>query len=739
MSSSSASRPQFTNRLAQEKSPYLLQHAHNPVDWYPWGEEAFRKAREENKPIFLSVGYSTCHWCHVMEHESFENVEIGQLLNDNFVSIKVDREERPDVDKVYMTFVQATNGSGGWPMSVWLTPDLKPFVGGTYFPPDDRYYNRPGFKSVLRIISQKWTENKAEIENQSTQILDALMRGVHATDEGSAGVPSVQASDKGYEMLKKSFDKEFGGFGSAPKFPQPVNFNFLFRYFHRDQRSESGANALHMSLYTLTKMAHGGIHDHISQGFHRYSTDRMWHVPHFEKMLYDQGQLASSYIDAYQISHDDLYAETAQDIFTYVNRDLSHPEGGFYSAEDADSLPTSTAEHKKEGAFCVWEFDELRQHLSDSVTGKSGVTLSDIFCHYYNVKENGNVDPLQDPHDELKKKNVLLITSNVEETASQFEMSAEEVKKCLEKSRQILYDIRQKRPRPHLDSKMVAAWNGLMISGFARGGRVLNDPTLTDRAVKAALFLKQYMYKPGSGSLLRSCYTSDTKTVSQIDPPIQGFVDDYAYVIRGLLDLYESCFDDQWIAWAEQLQMKQNQIFWDEDGGGFFSSQRDNSTIVLQMKEDQDGAEPSPNSVSALNLLRLSTILDIPHWREMAERIFKVFAKRIEKSPVAVPELVSAVMLYHSSPKKIIIVGDQISEDTKGLIKTVHKYYLPHKVVLVSDGSSDSFLKERVKILSSLVAIDGKATAYVCENFTCSLPVNSCDELEKLLVGSLST
>ncbi|CAG5131387.1 unnamed protein product [Candidula unifasciata] len=695
MSSSTASQPQFTNRLAQEKSPYLLQHAHNPVDWYPWGEEAFQKAREDNKPIFLSVGYSTCHWCHVMEHESFENVEIGQLLNENFVSIKVDREERPDVDRVYMTFVQATTGSGGWPMSVWLTPDLKPFVGGTYFPPDDRYYNRPGFKSILHIISKKWKENKSEIENQSTQILDALTRGMQATDKGSPVVPTMEASDKGNQMLKKRFDQQYGGFGSAPKFPQPVIFNFLFRYFHRNQTSESGTQALHMSLFTLTKMAYGGIHDHISQGFHRYSTDRIWHVPHFEKMLYDQGQLACSYSDAYQITRDDLYEATAQDIFTYVRRDLSHP------------------------------------------VRKPGVTLSDIFCHYYNVKENGNVDPLQDPHDELKKKNVLLITSTVEDTASEFELSVDEVKESLEKSRQILYNIRQKRPRPHLDSKMVAAWNGLMISGFARGGQVLGDPTLTDRAVKAALFLKQYMFESGTGILLRSCYTSDRKTVSQIDSPIRGFADDYAYVIRGLLDLYESCYDDQWIAWAEQLQMKQNQLFWDEDGGGYFSSQRENSSIVLQIKEDQDGAEPSPNSVSAMNLLRLSTILDNTHWREMAERIFKVFAERIENTPVAVPELVSAVMFYHSSPKQIIIVGDRNGEDTKGLIKTLHKHYLPHKVLLVSDGSTDSFLREHVKILSSLVCVDGKATAYVCENFTCSLPVNSCDELEKLLVGSL--
>ncbi|KAH9514406.1 spermatogenesis-associated protein 20 [Bulinus truncatus] len=735
MSSNTPTPQTFTNRLAQEKSPYLLQHSHNPVDWYPWGDEAFKKAKDEDKPIFLSVGYSTCHWCHVMERESFENVEIGRLLNEHFVSIKVDREERPDVDRVYMSFIQATTGSGGWPMSVWLTPDLKLIVGGTYFPPDDRYYSRPGFKTILGIITKHWNEKREEIESQSTKILDALMRELHSSDHTSNSVPGKDAYLKCFSMLKHSFDEEDGGFGSAPKFPQPVNINLLFRVYSKDPDSGVGVQALQMCLYTLTKMAAGGIHDHISQGFHRYSTDKKWHVPHFEKMLYDQGQMAVAYVDAYQITKDQEFADVAQDIFTYVKRDLSHPGGGFYSAEDADSLPTAASSHKKEGAFCVWEMKELEEHLSDKVADDSSVTLAEIFCHYYGVKDGGNVDPLQDPHDELKGKNVLLTSSTVEDTAGAFGLNIDAVEQALVKCRTILYEVRQLRPRPHLDDKIVAAWNGLMISGFARGGQALGDSGLTDRAIQAAKLIRQHMYK--SGRLLRSCYTSENKEVTQITVPIKGFVDDYAYVIRGLLDLYEACFDDSWLAWAEELQTKQNELFWDDEDGGYFTSPAEDNSLVLRLKNDQDGAEPSANSVSAMNLLRLFVILDKPEWSVMAERIFKVYAERIEKIPMAVPELISALLFYHSDKKQIVIVGEKEREDTKELISTVHEHYLPNKVLLVTDGKSDEFLKENLRTISSFQKLDDKATAYVCQNFTCSLPVNTSEELKKLLQKSL--
>ncbi|KAI8794825.1 spermatogenesis-associated protein 20 [Biomphalaria glabrata] len=729
----SSNPPEFTNRLTEEKSPYLLQHSHNPVNWYPWGNEAFKKAKEENKPIFLSVGYSTCHWCHVMERESFENVEIGKILNDNFVSIKVDREERPDVDKVYMTFVQATTGSGGWPMSVWLTPDLKPILGGTYFPPDDRYYNRPGFKSILEIIIKHWKDKQSDIESQGTKILDALMRHLHASDHANHSVPSKEVFLKCLHMYKKSFDEEEGGFGSAPKFPQPVIFNLLFRIFNEDPTSGTGVQALQMCLFTLTKMSAGGIHDHICQGFHRYSTDRKWHVPHFEKMLYDQAQLAVSYVDAFQITKNSEFADVAQDIFTYVNRDLSHPEGGFYSAEDADSLPESSSDHKKEGAFCVWEKKELENHLSENVVKENSVKLADVFCHFYGIKEGGNVDPLQDPHEELKGKNVLIVSSTVEDTAAAFGLTTDTVTQALAQCISILFQVRQQRPKPHLDNKIVTAWNGLMISGFARGAQALSDPSLIKRAIQAASFVRQHLYQ--SGTLLRSCYTTENKEVTQISVPIHGFVDDYAYIIRGLLDLYEACFDERWLAWAEELQVKQNELFWDEEDGGFFSASEDNS-LVLRLKEDQDGAEPSANSVSAMNLLRLSAILNKPDWSAMAERIFKVYAERIQKVPMAVPELVSALVFYHSNRRQIVIVGDKESDDTRELIVTVHRHFLPNKVLLVTDGKTDEFLKENLSLMDSFQKLEDKATAYVCQNFTCSLPVNTSEELEKILQGS---
>lgn len=735
MASSSADPPEKrANRLASEKSPYLLQHAYNPVDWYPWGEEAFKKAREENKPIFLSVGYSTCHWCHVMERESFENKEIGQLLSEKFVPIKVDREERPDVDKVYMTFVQATTGSGGWPMSVWLTPDLRPIVGGTYFPPEDRYYSQRGFKSILKIISEQWQEKQSEIETQGTKILDALTRGTHASDKGqTSAFPRAEKVTECFQGFRDKFDKDLGGFGTAPKFPQPVNFNFLLRFFSQDPSGEDNVNALHMSLHTLTKMANGGIHDHISQGFHRYSTDQAWHVPHFEKMLYDQAQLAVSYVDAYQITKDQFFADVARDIFTYVERDLSHPDGGFYSAEDADSLPEANSSEKKEGAFCVWEHQELQQLLAEKASPTSSISQFDVFSHYYGVEESGNVDPLQDPHEELKKKNVLKVTSSVDETKELFGLSEEEVTSCLARCRQILFETRQKRPRPHLDDKMITAWNGLMISGFARGGQVMSDSGLTERAKKASEFLRHHMMDEVSGCLLRSAYTSHSKEVTQISSPIHGFVDDYAYLIRGLLDLYEACHDESQLAWAEQLQLKQNEIFWDEEDGAFFSSPAGDSSVVLRIKEDQDGAEPSPNSVSCMNLLRLSSMLDRPEWSQMAQRIIKVFAGRIERVPEAVPELVSALMFFQATPKQIVIVGEKNSADTKELVNAVNKNFIPNKVLIVTNEDQSSFIHQKVTSISTLKKLDNKATAHVCQNFTCSLPVNTVEALEKSL------
>ncbi|XP_067672484.1 spermatogenesis-associated protein 20-like [Haliotis asinina] len=730
MASTSSSQQ---NRLALEKSPYLLQHASNPVDWYPWGQEAFDKAKAENKVIFLSVGYSTCHWCHVMERESFENEEIGRILNENFVSIKVDREERPDVDRVYMTFIQATSGGGGWPMSVWLTPDLNPIVGGTYFPPNDKYYGRPGFKTILQNIAEKWRTKRDDLEQKSEVVRSSLSKMTNISDKGENALPSEPQVMKCFGMLVVSYDEEMGGFGKAPKFPQPVNFNFLFRFYGSNRDGEEGQHALNMCSHTLKMMAKGGVHDHVAQGFHRYSTDKFWHVPHFEKMLYDQGQLAVSYLDAYQATKDKYFADIAKDIFQYVSRDLSHPAGGFYSAEDADSLPDSSATEKKEGAFCVWRQQELQALLPDRLEGHDDKTEAHLFSRYYNTQDSGNVDPYQDPHDELKMQNVLIVRDDIEKVAEVFNLSVETAEEVLQKCRDVLFNVRLKRPKPHLDNKMVAAWNGLMISGYARGGQVLGDTQYTTRAVKAAEFLQTHMYRGDTGVLLRSCYTSHEDGVDQITEPIEGFVDDYSFVIRGLLDLYEACYDVQWLEWAEQLQRKQNDLFWDSEGGGFFSTDACAKNIIVRMKEDQDGAEPSPNSVSAMNLLRLSHFLHRPEWQDQSEKIFRVFSERLTQVPIAVPELASALLFHMSTPKQIIIAGDRESEDTKSLLRTVHKYFLPNKVLLLADGKVDSFLYKNLDILKTLQKVDGKATAYVCENYSCSLPVNTVEDLEKIL------
>ncbi|XP_071476407.1 spermatogenesis-associated protein 20-like [Diadema antillarum] len=722
----------FSNRLAQEKSPYLLQHASNPVDWFPWGQEAFDKAKAENKLIFLSVGYSTCHWCHVMERESFENKDIGKLMNEHYVSIKVDREERPDVDRVYMTFIQATAGGGGWPMSVWLTPDLKPLMGGTYFPPHDRF-GRPGFGTILQTIARQWRNNKSALEQQSNKILEALQSAVQMKSSSDPSPLGSEVMDKCYKQLNDSFDDQYGGFGGAPKFPQPVNFNFLFRLYSTKRDSPEGQKALEMCVHTLTMMTKGGIHDHVSQGFHRYSTDRFWHVPHFEKMLYDQGQLAVAFLDAHQITKEEVFADVARDILEYVNRDLSDQAGGFYSAEDADSLPTHDAKHKKEGAFCVWTDEEIGTLLSETVEESGPVTLADVFRSHYGVKAGGNVDFDQDPHGELKDQNVLICRGSLETTATQHKISEADTEKALERARAILHAERLKRPRPHLDDKMLTAWNGLMVSGFARAGQVLQRSEYTERAVKAVTFIRDHLFDPATGCLLRSCYRGADGNISQIQTPIEGFVDDYCFLIRGLLDLYEASYDQQWLEWAGQLQEKVDTLLWDSDNGAYFSTTDKDSSILLRLKEDQDGAEPSANSVAAMNLLRLSHFLNRPEYQERAVKLFSVFRERLEKIPVALPEMAAALVFLRSTAKQIIVCGDPSADDAKEMLRCVHSHYLPNKVLIVADGNDDSYLASRLDILKSLKCIDGKATAYVCENYQCQLPAVGVAELETVL------
>ncbi|CAF2398864.1 unnamed protein product [Rotaria sp. Silwood2] len=504
----------FINRLANEKSSYLQQHARNPVNWYAWSQEAFEKARQENKPIFLSIGYSTCHWCHVMEHESFENNEIAKILNDHFVSIKVDREERPDVDRVYMTYLQATQSGGGWPLSVWLTPQLQPFYAGTYFPPaSEHQYGRPGFKEILLNLNKAWSTKSNEIIDGSKDAIQQLTKAIEtqaASTENDPNLPLNSSIQTCFAYFANDFDDNNGGFGTHPKFPQPVNFNFLLTHAALSHQAKGKSDvarlAIDMTQTTLKKMSLGGINDQLGKGFHRYSTDDRWHVPHFEKMLYDQGQLAVSLADTYAITKDELISQTLRDLISYVEHDLRHSEhGGFYCAEDADSLPTKTDTKKKEGAFYVWNYDELHKVLP--------AKHADIFCAYYQCKKNGNVDPMQDPHDELKHQNVLITNGNLQTIIEKFKLeNITEVKEILAKCHEILLAYRnENRPRPHRDEKFLASWNGLMISGLARAACVLQDSKYTQLAEQAIAFIRAHLIDSSTKRLLRACYV-DQKT-----------------------------------------------------------------------------------------------------------------------------------------------------------------------------------------------------------------------------------
>ncbi len=717
--------PAHTNRLAREKSPYLLQHAHNPVDWYPWGEEAFAKARRENKPIFLSIGYSTCHWCHVMAHESFEDEATAAIMNREFVSIKVDREERPDVDRVYMTFVQATTGGGGWPMSVWLTPDLKPFVGGTYFPPVDRY-GQPGFKKVLERIAAAWKQDHAKIADRGSKLLEALRESQNAQAETTAKIDN-QFFQTAYEQLSRSFDDKEGGFGTAPKFPRPVSLNFLTRFYARDPKGESGQHALEMDLVTLRKMAAGGMHDHLGGGFHRYSVDRYWHVPHFEKMLYDQAQLASAYLDAFQIGQDRQYADVARDILDYVARDMTSKEGGLFSAEDADSLFEHGKPEHGEGAFYVW----TEKQIDDALGADAAV------CKFhFGVQPHGNAPEGSDPQDEFRGKNILIQRHTLAETAKHFKKSDDEIRQSLMRSREKLLTIRNKRPRPHLDDKIIAAWNGLMISAYARAAQVLDEPRYLENATRAAKFLRANLYDDKSKLLFRNYRESRSH--------VEGFADDYAFVIQGLLDLYEVSFDVEWLKFAIELQGMQDDLFYDEKNGGYFSTSGKDKSVVLRMKDDNDSAEPAASSIAALNLLRLAQFRDDKKLDERARKTISAFAPTLSHFASAMPQILVALEYSLAKPRQIVIAGkiDSLKDGfavannnaTKTLLAELHRHFLPNKILMLADGAEgQKFFADKNEAIGAMTPIDGKPAAYVCENFTCKAPVTDPKALGNLL------
>ncbi len=703
-----------TNALATEKSPYLLQHKNNPVDWMPWGEAAFEKARKEGKPIFLSIGYSTCHWCHVMAHESFENEATAKLMNEHFINVKIDREERPDVDKVYMTYVQATTGGGGWPMSVFLTPDLKPFLGGTYYPPEDRY-GRPGFPTLLTRIAEAWKKDREGITAHGNEVAEQLKQSA-ASEPGSAPA-GKEVLVSGLNHLTRTFDDELGGFGSAPKFPRPVTLNFLFRMFAREGAdSRDGKAAAGMALITLQKMAAGGMHDHLGGGFHRYSVDKFWHIPHFEKMLYDQAQLASSYLDAFQITRKAEYAATARDILDYVRRDMTAKEGGFFSAEDADSIVEHGKPEHREGAFYVWTKDEIDRLL--------GEDAARIFNRVYGVEPDGNAPEGSDPHAEFKGQNTLIERLPLADAAKLFTKSEDEIAKSLADSRKKLFDVRAKRPRPHLDDKIITAWNGMMISAFARAAQILDDRAYLEAAQRSAKFVRAQLWK--NGALVRS-YREGASNIA-------GFADDYAALIGGLLDLYEADFDIAWLQWAVELQQKQDALFLDAEHGGYFSTIAGAKDLLLRMKEDYDGAEPSPNSVSALNLFRLAQITGDPALADRARKTIAATSDQLNRIPSAMPQMLCALDASLGKPRQIVIAGPRDSPATQTLLRETHARYLPNKLLLLADGAAgQKWLGERLEFLKTVTPVSGQPAAYVCEDFVCQLPTSDPAKLRELL------
>lgn len=698
------------NRLIYEKSPYLLQHARNPVDWYPWNEKAFIKARAEHKPIFLSIGYSTCHWCHVMAHESFEDQEVARFLNEHFVSIKVDREERPDVDRLYMTFVQVTTGDGGWPMSVWLTPSLKPFYGGTYFPPEDRW-GRTGFMNLLKQIDKAWQQNPERLTEAGEEIIQRLRTAAispktRATENYSALLK------QGTREIKGSYDPEHGGFGEGPKFPNPANLNFLLSYYARTQDKE----ALDMTLTTLQKMALGGIHDHLGGGFHRYTVDTTWHVPHFEKMLYDQAQLACCYLNAYLITHEPCYATTARDTLDYVIRDMTGAEGQFFSAEDADSPLADNPETHAEGAFYIWEHDEIVPTL--------GEETARVFNFYYGIEPKGNVR--HDPHGEFRHKNIPIVRHTLAETATTLGGTVEEITATLAQARSLLSSHRAQRPRPHRDDKALTAWNGLMISAFAQAYQTLDDPRYLNAAKRSAAFVMAQLHDVKSGKLRRHYRDGAAAT--------EGFAEDYAFLIQGLLDLYEAAFDETLLVQAITLQKKQNELFWDKDNGGYFNTTGQDASVLLRLKDDHDGAEPAANSVAALNLLRLAQMTDDETFRETAARTLSAFAGHLERFPSAMPQMLLAFSFDMTAPKQIVIAGQPGAADTRAMLAVVRGRFRPNKTVMLADGAAGQRrLAELHGFLASLQMLEGQATAYVCENNVCALPVTTAQDLAKVL------
>jgi uncharacterized protein YyaL (SSP411 family) len=716
----------MSNRLALEASPYLLQHAENPVDWFAWGPEAIARARALDRPIFLSIGYSTCHWCHVMAHESFEHDEIARILNAEFVSIKVDREERPDIDRVYMTFVQATTGAGGWPMSVWLTPDLQPFYGGTYFPPSSRW-GRPGFIDVLRELARVWRDERPRVLELAESLTDQLRTGGRASRAGELAGPEALA--EGVRQFEQAFDRRRGGFGDAPKFPRPSELLFLLR----ESARTGNESAREMAVATLRAMALGGMRDHVGGGFHRYSVDADWRVPHFEKMLYDQAQLVLAFLDAAQATGQVFYADVAEDTLQYVRREMTAPDGGFYSAEDADSVPPDQADspepHKREGAFYLWSAEELQERLGADASA---------FALRYGIEAGGNAPA--DPHGDFAGRNLLYVARSIEDVARQLGETSDSIAARLDRARLRLFEGRLSRPRPHLDDKVLTAWNGLMIGAFARASRVLGaradgggDDTAREQAAghlatarAAALFIKDRMWDAAAEALYRR-YRAERAAIS-------AYAEDYACLIFGLLELFQADSNPAWLEWALTLQELLDLRFWDDVEGGWFSTTGHDATVLLRLKDDYDGAEPSATSMATNNLIALAHLTASPDQAERVERALRLFGQRIGHVARAVPMMMCALSAYHAGVRQIVVVGDRGQAATRALGASVARRYLPFSVfVAVEPGAQQNELARHLPFVGALQPVDGHPTAFVCRGFTCERPVTDAGALDSLL------
>ena len=709
------------NLLSKEKSPYLLQHANNPVHWYPWGDEAFAKAKAEDKPVFLSIGYSTCHWCHVMEHESFENPEIAEVMNKYFVSIKVDREERPDVDNIYMKAVVSLTGSGGWPLSVFVTADRKPFYGGTYFPLDSQW-GRPGFKELLLSINDAWQNKRDELVKSSHSISQSLQSKSFWGQIGGNPMPDEGTLRNAYGQFAQRFDSRYGGFGGAPKFPSSHNLSYLLKYWKRANEPK----ALEMVEKTLTEMSKGGMYDHIGGGFHRYSTNQRWHVPHFEKMMYDQAILTKTYLEAYQATKDEKYSQTTREIFEYVLRDMTDPKGGFYSAEDADSLPPekftnmTPAEYlsseKTEGAFYLWRYQEVIEHL--------GKESAEVFNYYYGVESRGNAR--SDPHGEFKGKNILYVAHGLEETAQKFGKTPREIQKILNESKDKLFDVRKFRPRPHLDDKVLVDWNGLMISSLVLGSRVLDEPRYGQTAEKSAQFILSTLVRK-DGRLLHRYRDGEAG--------ILGTLEDYAFFIHGLIDLYEATFKEEYLKEAKRLTEDMIKLFWDEKEGGFFFTATDAEKLLIREKEIYDGAMPSGNSIAALDLLRMGRLTLNREWEKKAQEYFKAFGQELSSGPSAYAQSMTALDFAIGPSREIVLAGQKDDPQTQEMLKSLYSRFIPNKVVIFRPASDEEAraIVDIIPFVKGQQSLDGKTTAYVCKNYNCEFPTNDIRKFEQLL------